>query len=72
MSEMSWGPGLAKKNIKLEQNYGAVIGEPSLGGPILIEFFSKGESEEMGHYLLVGSSHDTQVTIVIRSTVAEI
>ena len=33
MSEMSWGPGLAKKNIKLEQNYGAVIGDPSLGGP---------------------------------------
>ena len=45
---------------------------PSLGGPILIEFFSKGESEEMVHYLLVGSSHDTQVTTVIRSTIAEI
>lgn len=72
MSEMSQRPGLAKKNIKLEQDYGTVIGEASLGGPILIEFFSKGESEEVGHYLLVGSSLDTQVTIVIRSTIAEI
>ena len=43
MSEMSWGPGLAKKNIKLEQNYGTVIGDPSLGGPTTTTTTIKGD-----------------------------